>query len=129
GEIDGGRGLRAVVVAGERDRAALGRNAGEVGVAQRVARAIDAWPLAVPNSEHTIDGRAGKVGQLLGAPDRGRGQILIETRAEDDVVLLEQRRRAPKLDVVATQRRAAIAGDVAAGVEARRRVAQALLDG
>ena len=43
-------------------------------------------------------------------------------------MLLEQRRRAPKLDVVATQRRAAIAGDVAAGVEARRRVAQVLLD-
>src|SRR5208283_1444886 len=128
GEIDGGRGLRAVVVAGERDRAALGRNAGEIGVAQRVARAIDAGPLAIPDSEHAIDGRAGKVGQLLRAPDRGRGQVLVEARAEDDVVLFEDGAGAPELDVVAAHRRAAIAGNVPAGVEARRGVAQALLD-
>ena len=56
-----------MVVTGECDRAALGRNAGEIGVAQRVARAIDAWPLAIPDSEDAIDSRAGKVGQLLGA--------------------------------------------------------------
>ena len=37
GEIDRGRGFRAVVVAGERDHAAFGRGAGEIGVAQGVA--------------------------------------------------------------------------------------------
>ena len=128
GEIDGGRGLRAVVVAGERDRAALGRSAGEIGVAECVARAVDAGTLAVPDAEHAIDGRAGKAGQMLGAPDRGRGEVLVEAGAEDDVVLLERGAGAPQLDVVAAHRRAAIAGNVAAGVEARRRVAQALLD-
>src|SRR6185437_11078147 len=61
-------------------------------------------------------------------PDRGGGEVLVEAGAEDDVVLLELRRGAPELDVVAPQRRAAIAGNVAAGVEARRGVPQALLN-
>ena len=121
GEIDRGRGFRAVVVAGERDHAALGRSAGEIGVAQGVARAVDARPLAIPDAEHAIDGRAGKAVEILRAPDRGRGEVLVEAGAEDDVVLLEQRRRAPELDVVAPERRAAIAGNISAGVEALRR--------
>ena len=129
GEIDRGRGFRAVVVACEREHAALGRGAGEIGVAQRIGGSIDARPLAVPDAEHAIDGRAGKVVQLLGAPDRGRGEIFVEAWAEDDVVLLELRRRAPQFDVVAPERRAAITGDIPAGVEARRRIAQALLNG
>ncbi len=128
GEIDRGRGFCAVIVAGERDRAALGRDAGEIGVAQRVAGAIDARSLAVPNAEHAVDGRAGKAGQMLRAPDRGRGQILVEAGTEDDIVALELSAGPPQLDIVAPQRRAAIAGDIAAGVEAGRRVAQALLD-
>ena len=84
-----------MVVAGERDRAAFGRSAGEIGVAQRVARAIDARPLAVPDAEHAIDRGAREAVQVLGAPDRGRGKVLVEAGAEDDVVLLELRRRAP----------------------------------
>ena len=128
GEIDRGRRFRAVVVAGERDRAALGRSAGKICVTQGVARAVDARPLAVPDAEHAIDGRAGKAVEILGAPDRGRGEVLVESGAEDDVVALEQRRRAPELDVVAPERRAAIAGNISAGVEALGGVAQALLD-
>ena len=128
GEIDRGRGFRAVVVAGERDRPALGRGAGEVGVAQGVARAIDARPLAVPYAEHAIDGRARKAVEILRAPDRRRGEVLVEARAEDDVVALQQRPRAPEFDVVAPERRAAIAGNISAGVEALVGVAQALLD-
>ena len=129
GEIDRGRRFRAVVVAGERERAALGRGASEIGVAQRIGRSVDARSLAVPDAEHAIDRRAGKVVQLLGAPNRRRSEVLVKARAEDDVVLLELRRRAPQLDVVAPERRAAITGNIPAGVEARRRVAQALLNG
>src|SRR5208282_4352531 len=98
------------------------------GVAQRVARAVDAGPLAVPDAEHAIDGRAGEAVEILRAPDRGRGEVLVEARAEDDVVLLEQRPRAPELDVVTPERRAAIAGNIPAGIEALGGVAEALLD-
>ena len=84
-------------------------------------------PYQMPNTPSTV--ARGKVVQLLGAPDRRRGEVLVEAWAEDDVVLLELRRRAPQLDVVAPERRAAITGNVPAGVEARRRIAQALLNG
>ena len=89
GEIHRGRRFRAVVIAGERDRAALGRRAGEIRVAQRVGRSVDAGPLAVPDAKYAIDRRSRKVVQLLGAPNRRRGEVLVEARAEDDVVLLE----------------------------------------
>jgi hypothetical protein len=128
GEIDGGRRSRAVVVAGERDRAALGRDAGEIGVTQCVAGPVDARPFAVPDAEDAVDGRAGEARHMLRAPDRGRRQVFVEPGTEDDVVLLEDGVGAPEFNVVAAERRAAIAGNIAAGVEAGRLVAQALLD-
>ena len=128
GIIDGRRRFRPVVVARERQRAALRRGAGEVGVAQRVARAVDARALAVPDPEHAIDRRAGKARHVLRAPDGGRSEILVQARAEDDVVPGEDRAGAPQFDVVSPHRGTAVAGNVAAGVEAVRRVAQALLD-
>ena len=128
GEIDRGRRFRAVVVAGKRDRAALGRDASEISVTQRIARSVDAGPLAVPDAEHAIDGRAGKVVQLLGAPDRGRREVFVEAGAKDDVVLLENGVGAPEFDVVAAERRAAVAGNIAAGVKAGSFIAEALLD-
>ncbi len=128
GEIHRGRRFRAVVVACERDRSALGRRPGEVGVAQRVARAVDAGPLAVPDAEHAVDRRAGKVRHMLRSPDGGCGEILVEARTEDDVVPREDWARAPQFDVVSAHRRAAVTGNIAAGVEAGGRVAKALLD-
>ena len=104
GEIDCGRRFRAVIVASERQRAALGRGAREIGVAQGVGGSVDARSLAVPDPEHAIDCRVGKVIDLLGAPNRRRGEVLVETRAEDDVVLLKLRRRAPQLDVITPER-------------------------
>src|SRR5712692_5289281 len=44
---------------------------------QGVHRAVDARAFAVPDAEHPIDRRTGKKSDLLAAPDRGRGQILV----------------------------------------------------
>ena len=49
------RGLGRVVVAGQREHAAVLRRAGEVGVLEHVAAAVDARALAVPHGEHAID--------------------------------------------------------------------------
>ena len=80
-----------MIVAGQREHAAMPRGAGGVGVLQRVDRAVDAGPLAVPDAEHAIDRGAGKQADLLAAPHRGRGEILVEAGLEVDVVRLQER--------------------------------------
>ena len=74
------RGLAAMVVAGQRDHAAVRRGAGRVGMLERIQRTVDAGALAVPDAEHAIDLGAGKHADLLAAPHRGRRQILVEAR-------------------------------------------------
>ena len=91
--------------------------AGEIGVAEHVAGAVDARPLAVPHGEHAIVLALAAQFGLLRAPDRGRGEILVDAALEADVVLVEERRRAQELAVEAAERRAAIAGDEARGIE------------
>ena len=115
-----------MIVTGQRNHAAIGRSAGGVGVLERIHRAIDAGPLAVPDAEHAIDLGARKHPDLLAAPHRRRRQILVEAGGELDVVLLEEGFRAPQRVVVHAERRAAITGDKARGVEALRAVAFAL---
>ena len=84
-----------MVVAGQRNHAAIGRSAGRVGVLERIDGAVDAWPLAVPDAEHAIDLGAGKHADLLAAPHRRRCQVLIEAGRELDVMLLEEGLCAP----------------------------------
>ena len=115
-----------MVVAGQRDHAAVRRGAGRVGMLERIQRTVDAGALAVPDAEHAIDLGAGKHADLLAAPHRGRRQILVEAGREFDVVLLEEAFGAPQRVIVHAERRAAIAGDEARGVEALRAVAFAL---
>ena len=76
-----------MVVAGEREHAAMLRGAGGIGVLQHVHRAVDAGALAVPDAEHAIDRGAREQGGLLAAPDRGRREVLVEAGLEVDVVL------------------------------------------
>jgi hypothetical protein len=83
------RGLAAVIVAGERQHAAIERGAGRVGMLERIDRAIDARPLPVPDAEHAIDLGAGKQADLLAALDRGCRQVLVQAGDEGDVVLLD----------------------------------------
>ena len=121
-----GRRFRRVVITHQGDHAAMRRCARKVGMAEHIARAVNAGPLAVPQAEHAIElAFAAHLG-LLRAPQSGGGEVFVEAGLEDDVVCVEQFFRIDKLRVEATQRRAAIAGDKAARVEARRRVPRLL---
>ena len=113
-----------MVVAHQREHAAVLRGAGEIGVAEHVAGAVDARALAVPHAEHAVVlALAAQLG-LLRAPERGRGEVLVEAGLEQDVVRCRaQLLRAHELLVEPAERRAAIAGDVAGGVEAGAAVA------
>ena len=125
---DSGR-LGHVVVAGQRHDAAVLRRAGVVGVLEDVAAAVDARALAVPHAEHAVVARAGVEMDLLGAPQRRGREVLIGAGLELDVALLDEFLGLPKRLVEAAQRRAAVAGNVARGVEARGQVALALHHG
>ena len=118
-----------MVVAGERDHAAIRRGAGGVGVLERIHGAVDAGALAIPDTEHAIDLGAGEHADLLAAPHGGCRQILVETGCELDVMLLEEGFCAPQRVVVHAERRAAVARYEAGGVEPLRAVAFALQHG
>ena len=118
-----------MIVAGERDHAAIRRGAGGVGVLERIHGAVDAGALAIPDTEHAIDLGAGEHADLLAAPHGGGRQVLVETGRELDVMLLEEGFRAPQRVVVHAERRAAVAGYEAGGVEPLCAVAFALQHG
>ena len=85
GLVRGGGGFRRVVVAHQRQHAAVLRGAGEIGVAEHVAAAVDAGALAVPHAEHAVVlALAAQLG-LLRAPDRGGGELLVDAGLEHDV--------------------------------------------
>ena len=119
---DGG-GFCAVVVAGEAQHAAVLRRARGIAVPEHVAAAVDAGALAVPDADHAIILGAGRQIELLRAPDRGRREVLVHAGLELDVVLLEVFSGGEQLLVVAAERRAAVAGDEARGVQPRGAVA------
>ena len=53
-------------------------------------RAVDAGALAVPQGEDAVILGAGEEVDLLAAPDRGRGEVLVEAGLEMDVMALEE---------------------------------------
>src|SRR5208283_4902263 len=99
---------------------------GEIGVAERVARAVDARTLAVPEAEHAVEAAFAAQLGLLRPPDRRRRQLLVEAWLEMDVVGGEQAGDLEELQVEAAERRAAIAGNEPAGVQAGAAVARFL---
>ena len=117
-----------MVVAHQREHAAARRGAREIGVAEDVAAAVDARSLAVPEPEHAVEPALAAHLRLLRAPDRGRRELLVEARLEMDVVGLEQVLQPRELQIEAADRRAAVAGDEAAGVEPGATVALLLRD-
>ena len=122
-----GRRRRAdVVVARQREHAAVGRRAGEVGVLEDVHRAVDARPLAVPDGEDAVVLRTGEEPHLLGAPERGRRRVLVHARLEVHAVLLDELLGLPERAVEVAERRAAVARDHAGGIQPCRLVAQVL---
>ena len=68
GLVRGGGGFRGVVVAHQREHAAVLGGAGEIGVAEHVAGAVDARTLAVPEAEHAIELALAAQFGLLRAP-------------------------------------------------------------
>ncbi len=85
GLVRGGGGFGGVVVAHQRQHAAVLGGAGEIGVAEHVAGAVDARALAVPHAEHAIELALAAQFGLLRAPQRGGGQLLIDAGLELDV--------------------------------------------
>ena len=105
GLVRGGGGFRRVVVAHQREHAAVLRGAGEIGVAEHVAGAVDARALAVPDAEHAVVlAFAAQLG-LLRAPQRGGGEVLVDAGLEQDVVRVEL--RAARAGTAGRARRAA----------------------
>ena len=106
-----------MVVAHQCDYAAVLGGTGEIGVAEHVAGAIDTRALAVPHAEYAIElALAAQLG-LLGAPQRGGGEFLVEAGLELDVGGGELAGGANELLVETSERRAAVAGDIAGGVQ------------
>ena len=87
-----------MVVAGDDQHAAMRRRAIGIAVLQRVAGAVDAGALAVPEAEHAID-LALRMGlDLLRAEHRGRGEVFVDRGQELDASLCKEllaRARAP----------------------------------
>ena len=98
------RRLGGMIVAGEHQHAAMFRGAGEIGVLEHVAAAVDAGALAVPHREHAIELGAGVQVDLLRAPDGGRREVLVEPRLELDVRARQEFFRAPQRLVESAER-------------------------
>jgi len=115
-----------VIVAGHHQHAAVGRGAARVAMLERIGRAIDTGPLAVPEPEHRAHGALRVALDLLRAEHRGGRQLLVDRRQEAHVGCIEPLPRAPQLLVVGAERRTAIAADEAGRVEPARGVERAL---
>ena len=112
-----------MIVAHQGEYAAMPGGTGHVGVAKDVARAIDTRAFAVPHTEDAIEFALATQLGLLRAPNGGGGQFLVEAGLEFYIGGGEEALRPHHLLVEAPERRAAIAGDESAGVEAGAAVA------
>jgi threonine dehydrogenase-like Zn-dependent dehydrogenase len=74
-----------VVVTGQQQHTAMGRDASRVAMLEDVTGTVHARSLAVPHGEHAVVFGTGKQVGLLTAPHRRRRQFLVEARLEVDV--------------------------------------------
>lgn len=121
------RGLAGGVVADQGQSAPTGRRATQVAVADGVGGAVEAGALAVPEARDAVPGGPRKLAEQLGAGNRGGRELLVYPRLEDDPGGIEKRARARQLLVESSERRALIAADEDAGVQAARDVERALV--
>ena len=70
-----------MVVAEQHQHAAMRGGAEQVAVADRVAGAVDARPLGVPDREHAVVAALAVEADLLGAGAGGGGEVLVDARA------------------------------------------------
>jgi hypothetical protein len=117
--VRGDRGrFRQRVVAAQRQHAAEPGHAGEVGVLEDVAGAVDARPLAVPHPEDAVVLRPGEEVDELAAVDRRRAEVFVDAGEEHHVVLAQELRVPLEREVEPAERRAAVARDQRGGPEA-----------
>ena len=82
GLVAGGGAFARVVVAHGHKHAAMRRRAGHVHMAEHVAGAVHAGPLAVPEAEDAVElALAAQLGALA-APERGGGKVLVQAGLE-----------------------------------------------
>ena len=122
----GGGGFGGVVVAHQCDDAAVLRGAGQISVAENVARAIDTRPFAVPHAKHAIELALATQLSLLRTPQRGGGEFFVETGLELDVSGRELLSRPHELLIETAERRTPIAGQIACGFQPGGAVASLL---
>ncbi len=106
-----------MIVAHQRQYAAVLRGAREIGMAEHVAGTVDAGTFAVPHAEDAVVFALAAQFGLLRTPYGGGGEIFIDAALEPDIVVFENRPGAQKLAIEAAERRAAVAGDETRGIE------------
>ena len=67
-----------MIIPGHRNHPAPWPGSGKIGVLEHIAGAIHPWGLAVPEPEHAVIARTVKQIDLLRAPDRRCGQVLVQ---------------------------------------------------
>ncbi len=88
-----GRRFGGVVVTHQRQHAAILRRACKVHVTENVAAPVNARTFAIPKRENAVELAFAAHFCLLRAPNGGCGQILIEARLEQNVILLKKQSR------------------------------------
>ena len=116
-----------MIVARHHQHAALRRRTIGIAVMQRIARAVDPRPLAIPHGKDALDPRIGVQRGLLRAQHGGCAQILVHRRQEGDVILRQPLLRPPQLLIHRAEGGTAIARDIAGGLQPRRPVAARLI--
>jgi hypothetical protein len=118
-----GRAAAGVVVGGQGQHAAMAPGTGGIAMLEHVATAVHARTLAVPHGIHAIDPGAREQVGLLGAPDHGRAQVLVQAGLEAHLGRVQVLACAPQLQVEAAQRAAAVAADETGSVQTGRGIA------
>ena len=84
-----------MVVARDRQNAAVACGAGGVGVLEHVHAAVDPGPFGVPHAEHAVVSGAREKADLLRSPNGCRGEVFVHARLKADMMLLELLPRLP----------------------------------
>jgi len=117
-----------MIVTEQQQHPALGVRAEEMAVPDRIARPVDAGPLAVPDGEDPVVGCPTDELELLRALTRRRRQLLVHPGLVMDMVRVQKRSCRLQLLIEGTQWRAPIARHIARGVPAPRQIPPALLE-
>ncbi len=115
-----------MVIAHRHDHTAIGGRACHIGVAHHITRTVHTGPLPVPQAKDTVVfAFAAQLG-LLTAPECGRGQILVQSGLKRHLRGFQHITCTGHLHINGTQRRPAIAGHIACGIQTRLFVTRAL---